>query len=280
MTVVPSHYVHGSERHEQQRLTTLNAFINDRMLPEMRLGGGERIVDFGSGLGQFTRLLAKTAAASGDGAPPPQALGIERDARQIDQAMRLAEAGDKADLVEFRSGDVLDPPLREDEWGTFDLAHARFILEHVPEPLTVVRGMVRAVRPGGRIILADDDHDVMRLWPAVPSFNEVWEAYMRSYTRVGNDPIIGRRLVELLHAAGATPVRNTWVFFGSCAGEPIWPEVTANLTGVISGARQGIAQQPGTSDVSVDRALRDLQAWSQRPDAAIWYAIALAEGQK
>ena len=36
-----------------------------------------------------------------------------------------------------------------DEWGTFDLVHARFLLEHVSDPLAVVRSMARAVRPGG-----------------------------------------------------------------------------------------------------------------------------------
>ena len=58
----------------------------------------------------------------------------------------------------------------DDEWGTFDVAHTRFVLEHVPDPLRVVKTMVRAVQPGGRIVLADDDHDVLRLWPEPPGF--------------------------------------------------------------------------------------------------------------
>ena len=67
--------------------------------------------------------------------------------------------------------------------------------------------------------MEDDDHDVIRLWPENAGFGELWQAYMAVYTRMGCDPIVGRRLVELLHAAGAAPCRNTWVFFGSCAGE-------------------------------------------------------------
>jgi 2-polyprenyl-3-methyl-5-hydroxy-6-metoxy-1,4-benzoquinol methylase len=47
--------------------------------------------------------------------------------------------------------------------GHFDVAHARFLLEHVPDPLVIVRTMVRAVRPGGRVILADDDYEGLRL---------------------------------------------------------------------------------------------------------------------
>jgi SAM-dependent methyltransferase len=277
-----SHYVHGSDEAEQKRLTALNAFINDRMLREMNVRAGERIVDFGAGLGQFTRLLARASghATGGAGTLPVAVVGVERDRRQIEEAQRQAREADETQLVEFREGDVLDPPLRDHEWGTFDLAHARFILEHVHDPLAVVRTMVRCVRDGGRIVLADDDHDVLRLWPALPSVQCAWIAYQQTYIDAGNDPIIGRRLVELLHAGGAKPVRNTWVFFGACAGEPIWHTVVENLVGILVGARQAIARQPGMSDAAIDQAVTDLRAWSQRPDSAFWYAIALAEGVK
>jgi hypothetical protein len=100
---------------------------------------------------------------------------------------------------------------------------------------------------------------------------------MHSYVLAGNDPIVGRRLVELLRHAGATPVRNTWVFFGGCAGEPIWPLVVANLIGVVDGARADLART-GLADSAIDDALEEVRTWSAKPGAAIWYAIALAEG--
>src|SRR5207248_381216 len=149
------------------------------------------------------------ARAAGPGA---RVLGIERDPSQLALALRCArEEGEEA-LVEMRTGDALALPLRDEEWGSFDVAHARFLLEHVPNPLAVVEAMVRAVRPGGRIILEDDDHDVLRLWPEPLGVRLLWEAYMRTYDRLGNDPYAGRRLVEWLHRAGAAPVRNTWIF--------------------------------------------------------------------
>lgn len=268
-----SHYVHGSDDAEQRRLTALNAWINERMLPEMRLIGGERIIDFGSGLGQFTRAMAKAAGAR------HAAVGIERDPNQIAEAMRQARAAHEDRHIDLRQGDVIaEPPLTAAEWSTFDVAHARFILEHVPDPLALVRNMVRAVRIGGRIMLADDDHEVLRLWPTVPAFDRAWSIYQLTYTAAGNDPIIGRRLVELLHAAGAKPVRNNWVFFGSCAGEIIWPTVIENCIVILQGAREAMLRLPNVTDAIIDDAIRALREWSKRPDAALWYAIALAEG--
>jgi len=92
-------------------------------------------------------------------------VGIERSAEQIAEARRQAVAAGEEDLADSRQGDVFAMLLRDDEWGRFDVAHARFLLEHVPDPLTVVRSMVRTVRVGGRVVLEDDDHEVIRLWP-------------------------------------------------------------------------------------------------------------------
>ena len=77
-----------------------------------------------------------------------------------------------------------------------------------PLPISTIRrvGFITIVRREySRIILADDDHDVLRLWPEPPGLTDVWRAYQRSYDRHGNDPIVGRRLVQLLHQAGAQP---------------------------------------------------------------------------
>src|SRR5437868_4850405 len=83
-----------------------------------------------------------------------------------------------------------------------------------------------------RIALADDDHDVLRLWPEPPGFGPLWQAYTRVYDRLGGDPLAGRRLVWFLHQAGAAPRRNGVVFFGSCAGHPDFGLYVTNLAGV------------------------------------------------
>jgi len=267
-------YVHGSSPSEQRRLTTLNAFLNDRCLGELGLRGGERVLDVGSGLGQLSRAMARVVGPSG------KVIGIERDADQLREAAAQAESDGERHLVEFRVGDAYEPPLAADEWGGFDVAHTRFLLEHVPDPLRVVRAMVRAVRPGGRIILADDDHDVLRLHPEPPGVRSLWEAYMRTYDRAGNDPYVGRRLVSLLHQAGASPVRNNWVFFGGCAGQPIFELLVNNLVEIFRGAKDAMLRWDLFDAAHFEAALSQIEPWGRRPDAAIWFAVCLAEGTK
>src|SRR5262249_7142532 len=133
-----SSYIHGTAPTEQQRLSLLNDLMNDASLRELALRDGERLLDVGSGLGQLSRAMARAAGPAG------RVVGVEGDARQLAEARRLAAAAGEEVLVDFRAGDALQLPLREEEWSTFDVAHARFLLEHVRDPLGVVRAMVRA----------------------------------------------------------------------------------------------------------------------------------------
>ncbi len=273
-----SHYVHGTDPAEQHRLTRLNDLINGRSLDALALTGNERVLDVGAGLAQFARAMARTGAS---------VTGIERSGEQIAEAMRqMAGTGDssrvsgESERVELRRGEATALPLAADEWGAFDVAHARFLLEHVPDPLAVVRAMVRAVRPGGRIVLEDDDHDLLRLWPEPPGLDTLWRAYIRTYDRLGNDPFIGRRLVALLHQAGAQPVKSTWLFFGACAGDPDFEGFALNLIAVLEGAGAAIRETGGIDEAAFATTIAALHGWRRRPDAAIWYAVAWAEARR
>lgn len=238
----------------------------------MNLRGGEKILDVGSGLGQFTRLMARTAGEKGS------VIGIERDAEQLSEARRQAIEDGEENLVEFRQGDALRFPLAENEWESFDVAHTRFVLEHLPNPLTVVKAMVRAVRPNGRIILEDDNHDSMTFYPEVKEFDAVWKAYYQTYETLGNDPLIGHKLVSMLHEAGAKPVKNSWIFFGSCAGNESFDFYIENLLGVVEGAKQLIVGENLLDEENYNAGINAINDWRRLPDAAMWFSLSYAEG--
>jgi SAM-dependent methyltransferase len=270
-----SQYLHGTTPAEQERLSHLNELLNGLALREMKLESGARILDVGCGLGQLTRAMARQTGTGG------AVIGIERSADQLGEARRLAERAREDCLVEFRHGKAESLPLHDQEWATFDVAHARYLLEHVLDPTAVVREMVRALRPGGRIILEDDAHDLHRLWPEPPGFGRLWLAYLRTFERSGNDPMVGHRLVSLLVQAGAVPRRNTWLFFGACAGQPdLLRAYVDNLIGVLLSVRGPILSIGEYNAGSFDECVVAIRDWSERPDAAYWYAVSWAEGER
>jgi ubiquinone/menaquinone biosynthesis C-methylase UbiE len=264
-----SPYIHGTAPDEQARLARLNDMINRRCLEELALAPGQRIIDIGSGLGALTALCADAVGPTGF------ALGIERHPDQLAKA--IPHAATRTNLA-FREGSAFDLPLDESEAGTFDIAFIRFLLEHVRDPVAGVREAVRAVKPGGRIVLADDHHALLVLHPPCPAFDRIWQDYIASYHRIGCDPAIGIRLVQLLHQAGATPVRNTFLFFGACAGQDHFGALIENMIGCVASARDLMVREGLTDAPSIDRAFADTRAWAERPDAALWYPMCWAEG--
>src|SRR5258708_38919985 len=96
-------YLHGTSPSEQGRLSLLNRLMNEAALDKLSLRGGEKVVDFGSGLGQLSRGIARAAGR--------QVVAIERSAEQIAGAARQAAQAGEAALRHPRPGAVLEPAL-------------------------------------------------------------------------------------------------------------------------------------------------------------------------
>ena len=265
-----SHYIHGSDPAEQSRLSRLNDLLNARCFPKLNLDRGLRILDVGSGLGQLTYRMSEAVGPSGF------CLGIERDTNQLS----VARKNHAAPNLEFRQGDALALPLTSEEMASFDFAHTRFLLEHLSNPAKAVSEMVKALKPGGRIFLADDDHQLLTLFPEPPGFQALWSAYMDSYVAVGNDPLIGRKLAKLLVDQGIRNVRNDAVFFGDCAGTETFPSFVNNLIEVVATSYDVMITSKLISDREYQSAIQHIGDWSSLPDAAIWYTVCVAEGTR
>jgi SAM-dependent methyltransferase len=283
-----SHYIHGTAAEEQRRLSKLNDILNAGYIDAVDPRPGDRILDLGSGLGQFTRLMAERASRTprraGRRASPharaarPQVIGIERDPRQLAAAKQLLRSSPFRKCVAFRRADVTRLGLSPAERGSFDLVHTRFLLEHLPDPASVVRLMMEAARPGGRVFISDDDHDVFRLTPEPAGFRRLWRAYVRSYGLLGNDPFIGRKLVALLHGAGLERIRNGGLFFGGSAGDDRFEAIADNLIGIMEGAGRTILAHRLLGAKEYRAAMAALRAWRSHPAAAQWYVLFWAEG--
>lgn len=265
------HYIHGYSEEEQKRLSTLNDLLNDRCLTRIRPQPGMLVLDVGSGLGQLTGQVAELVKPQG------QVIGVEIDVRQLSKARETAV---KSDKVEFRQGSAYNLPLSDLEWGSFDLVYTRFLLEHVKHPEQVVDQMVAAAKSGGRVVLMDDDHAQFQLYPPAPGFDYLWNAYCRSYDRIGNDPFVGRRLTSLLQDAGLNNLRNDFIFFGCTSADPLFISFVDNIIGILEGSRDLMLEHKLIDTRSCDLGLQALEDYKLVAGAAIWYAVNVAEGVK
>ena len=264
-----STYIHGINDNEQIRLSMLNDLLNRKCLEKISVKPGSAILDVGSGLGLMTKQFSILTGPTG------RCLGIERSPEQLAKSKQF-----ETEQLHFRQGDALNLPLQSEEVGTFDLVYARFILEHLPDPAKAIREMKRALRPGGKIILADDDHQAMILYPEPEGFQRLWTAYIDAFIEVGNDPFIGRKLPRLLHDAGFADVQNDMVFFGDTSGSDTFIPYIKNLSQVIATAKSVMLESKALSIDQFDEALAQLLKWAELKYATAYYPLCIAVGIK
>jgi 2-polyprenyl-3-methyl-5-hydroxy-6-metoxy-1,4-benzoquinol methylase len=103
------------------------------------VGAGMRCVDLGCGGGEVTFELAKLVAPGGD------VVGVDMD--EVKLALARDAAADRGITnVEFRALNV----NAWDEPAAYDVVYGRFLLQHLRQPVALLRRMWAAVRPGER----------------------------------------------------------------------------------------------------------------------------------
>jgi ubiquinone/menaquinone biosynthesis C-methylase UbiE len=79
------------------------------------------------------------------------ARGIDMTPAMLDRARQHATDTGVANVTWDR-GDVMSLPYAD---GAFDIVVTRFSMHHFPDPLGVLREMVRVCAPGGRVVVVD-----------------------------------------------------------------------------------------------------------------------------
>jgi ubiquinone/menaquinone biosynthesis C-methylase UbiE len=161
------------------------------LLQKAEVGLGMECVDVGCGGGEVTFDL------SGMVGPVGRVVGIDMDKTVIDLARGEARAR-RLDNVDFAVTDV----TAWDEPETYDVAYSRFLLQHLADPVDLLRRMYRSLRPGGVLIVEDTDFDGFFCHPPNDGFAFFTWAYKSTVTRRGGDPTIGRKLQTLSDEAG------------------------------------------------------------------------------
>jgi ubiquinone/menaquinone biosynthesis C-methylase UbiE len=152
---------------------------------------GERALDVGCGSGTYSAWLAERGLV---------VTGVDRDPRMLAAARRRAPS------ASFREGDLTALPFAA---GEFDLAVAvtvfSFLDQH--QRARAARELVRVLRPGGRVVIAD--LAPLSLWAAQRRV----KAWLGSATWRAARFTSARVLRRLLLAAGADRVRIRYALY-------------------------------------------------------------------
>ena len=118
--------------------------MNARVFKLAQIGDRDVILDAGSGFGGMVHQLT-------DQFPSATVVGLNHDIRQIEQA-RTQKDAPRPDIQRFLCGDALRLPFADQ---SFDVIIASELLCHLDDDAGFFSEAGRALKPGGRLIIAD-----------------------------------------------------------------------------------------------------------------------------
>jgi SAM-dependent methyltransferase len=200
--VVTSYVIRGG--HEgKARMSVISRALECSTLALLGAAGlapGICCLDLGCGGGDVSLAMARIVGPTG------RVVGIDMDPVKMDLARRDATDAQLAN-VEFVTADA----TTLDADAAYDLVYARFCLTHLVEPAQTLERMVRAVRPGGKVVVEDLDHTAVFAVPRCRAIDEYVQIYNETCRRRGGHPDIGPELRTLFRAAGLEDVQISMV---------------------------------------------------------------------
>ncbi|KAK7950877.1 uncharacterized protein PG986_006605 [Apiospora aurea] len=250
-------YSHGHHQsvvssHVRRTVHDSAAFLAPHIKPTAR------ILDIGCGPGSITADFAALV-------PEGRVVGVDAVASVLDQARSLARDRGLTN-IEFAAVDANALPYPD---AAFDVVYCHQVLQHVQDPVGVLREMRRVAKPGcGFVAAREADYGGFAWHPASPGLARWGELYQSQALASGGEPNAGRVLPAWARRAGFaaadTQVTVTsWCYTGERARQ--WGDMWAERA-VQSGFATMVKEKGLGTEEDLQAVSRAWTEWAQKED--------------
>lgn len=182
---------HAAEAERLERQALRPAYDIARDLAGIHLDPGAALIDLGCGSGLSCRHLTQRF-------PEATIDGCDASEQRLAQAAALIGSGLNVRFFPSDLEDIDSPPQR------YDYAVARFVLEHVEDPLACAKEAFRVLKPGGKLLVIEFDGQIFNLFPMSDSLSRKRDEIVPV---LPVNLCIGREIPSLLRRAGFEDLR-------------------------------------------------------------------------
>ncbi|KAH8678511.1 ubiE/COQ5 methyltransferase [Xylariales sp. PMI_506] len=227
----------------------------------------DRVLDVGCGPGSITIDIAEIACQG-------SVIGVDSVASVLDQARSLA-AQRGATNIEFQGPVDANALPYEDE--TFDVVFCHQVLQHVNDPIGILREMRRVVKPGGYVAARESDYGSFAWYPAHEQLDKWSQVYHKNAKANGGEPDAGRFIHAWARKAGfeTEAIENTvtsWCYSGPRAAQ--WAEMWADRA-LHSGFHKTAIDKKHASEEEIQAISNGWRNWAAMED--LWFSVPSSE---
>ena len=264
-------YIHGYEAQEQDRLVAQANYWRDQLiLREVNFKQGESLLEIGCGAGAVLGIIGRAF-------PGLKLAGVDREPTQIAYAKEhLAKLG--MSEVDLQVADASDLPFGED---SFDHVYAMWFLEHLSDPVRVLKEAKRVLSPGGKITLTETDYRGIIITPDSPDYRYLQYGLSELLTQAQGNPFMGPSLGIMLSQAGFAQIKNqAWAYhyFGPNSKE--LRDFIAYVEGWLAPTIPQIVEKLGKDRHRLEAGLKDFCNIPNHPEGAATVVLYRGTGVK
>ena len=158
---------------------------------------GDKLLEIGCGAGAVLGIL-------GTAFPRIKIAGIDLETKQIDYARQHLNQLHLTN-ADLRVGDANKLPWDD---NSFSHVYAIWFLEHLTNPLSVLKEARRVLKPEGTITITETDYRTIVVTPESADYRYLQDGLCELLLQSGGNPYIGQSLGNLLNDAGFKTVGN------------------------------------------------------------------------
>ncbi len=185
-------YLHGFTKNEQDRLYAQARFLEHSVHQFVSFPHHSRILEVGSGTGAQSEILLRRH-------PDITLDCVDASPAQIERARAHLGPEIKKGRVKLHVGDALKLPFRD---RSFDGAFVCWLLEHVAEPVGILKEIHRCLKENGVVHINEVLNSSFFIHPYSPATLEYWFQYNDHQWNMKGDPFVGAKLGNYLLQAG------------------------------------------------------------------------------
>lgn len=194
-------YLHGFTQNEQDRLYKQAQFLEPYVFEKVDFSSQRRVLEVGSGVGAQTEILLRRF-------PDLTIDCVDASTEQVARAKKHLARAIRSKRVRIHHGDALNLDFDD---NTFDGAFICWLLEHVAEPVEILREVRRCMRENAVIHCNEVMNGSFFVHPYSPATIQYWFEYNDHQWNMKGDPFVGAKLGNYLQAAGFQNIKTRMV---------------------------------------------------------------------